>query len=210
MVQESAKGDKMICYLYRHFDKNNCLLYVGISLSSISRLAQHQDASHWFAEIVSVKIETFANRQDALEAERAAIIKENPRHNLKRPSFKEVKAAEVKLADASRADLVRRMVQFNPMYSMVEAANVLCVSTTTIKKLLDAGEMGYVLINSKKRITGWQLIEFIEARAALSSTPDPTHVKSANYHGRPRSMVDAGNNSKPHQMGAFSENSTAQ
>lgn len=67
--------------LYRHFDKHNDLLYVGISLSAIGRLSQHSDVSHWFHHISRVTIEWFPTRREALSAEREAIRKENPRHN---------------------------------------------------------------------------------------------------------------------------------
>ena len=68
--------------LYRHFDANGVLLYVGVSLSALGRLAQHKDSSHWFPEIKSVQIELFSNRKEALAAEREAIFKERPRHNV--------------------------------------------------------------------------------------------------------------------------------
>ncbi len=147
--------------LYRHFDKDGRLLYVGVSLSALSRLAQHRDASHWFQEIASVKIEVFEDRKAALAAERDAIVKENPLHNLKRPTSKEVEAS--KGAGESGRALLRRLVQFNPTYSMMEAGNALGISTTTLKKLIDAGEVGFIQIGSKRRITGWQLIEFLDA-----------------------------------------------
>jgi hypothetical protein len=69
-------------YLYRHFDAEGRLLYVGISLSAVHRLAQHR-ASAWFASIATVTIETFPSRAGAAEAERLAIQTEGPLHNIK-------------------------------------------------------------------------------------------------------------------------------
>jgi hypothetical protein len=68
--------------LYRHFDDEGRLLYVGISLSAITRLAQHRSASHWSRAIVRVEIEHFDTRREALMAEAKAIIEERPLHNI--------------------------------------------------------------------------------------------------------------------------------
>jgi predicted GIY-YIG superfamily endonuclease len=139
-------------------------LYVGVSLSALNRLAQHRDGSHWFLEIAVVKIEAFPDRTSALEAERNAILKENPRHNLRRPKVTEVEAASK--ANQSRADLVRRLVQFNPLYSKKEAGDILKLGPTAIKRLIESGEIGFVQRpNNKNRIfiTGWQIIEYLES-----------------------------------------------
>ena len=69
-------------HLYRHFDEWENLLYVGVSLSTIQRLAQHKHHSHWFNSIEKVTIEQFPSREEALDAERTAIQKEDPLHNL--------------------------------------------------------------------------------------------------------------------------------
>ena len=68
--------------LYRHFDKDGALLYVGISCNAITRLKQHEHDSGWAAEIARVDIEHFASREEALAAERAAIKNERPKHNV--------------------------------------------------------------------------------------------------------------------------------
>lgn len=70
----------MSTQLYRHFDGDGNLLYVGISLSAIARLGQHK-TSHWFNQIATVTIEKFDSRDDALDAEFLAIKTENPLHN---------------------------------------------------------------------------------------------------------------------------------
>jgi predicted transcriptional regulator len=67
--------------LYRHYDAAGNLLYVGISKSTLTRLGQHQSNAHWYNAIAKVEIEKFQSRQEALDAERSAIIRENPAHN---------------------------------------------------------------------------------------------------------------------------------
>ncbi len=70
----------MTCQLYRHFDAAGDLLYVGISLSAVSRLSQHKNSA-WFAEIKRVEIEHYPTRDEALDMEALAIRNENPRYN---------------------------------------------------------------------------------------------------------------------------------
>jgi hypothetical protein len=71
--------------LYRHFDESGILLYVGISLSTLTRLGQHEDNAHWFYRIKTVTIEYFKTRQAAEAAEDRAILAERPLHNIRRP-----------------------------------------------------------------------------------------------------------------------------
>lgn len=72
----------MTCQLYRHFDADGRLLYVGISLSAVARLSQHANGSHWSKAITRVEVETHPSRDAALAAERAAILAEKPLHNV--------------------------------------------------------------------------------------------------------------------------------
>lgn len=67
--------------LYRHFDAHGSLLYVGISNDVLRRLCQHQDRSHWAAQIARVDIEHHPSRTAALTAEAMAIEREAPRWN---------------------------------------------------------------------------------------------------------------------------------
>lgn len=69
-------------HLYRHFDSDGRLLYVGVSLSTLARLAQHKAESEWFWRIAKVEITAYASRETVLEAERIAIRQEKPLHNI--------------------------------------------------------------------------------------------------------------------------------
>ena len=53
-----------------------------MSLNAIGRLAEHRGAAHWFTKITHVEIEQFQTREEALAAERTAILTEEPLHNL--------------------------------------------------------------------------------------------------------------------------------
>jgi hypothetical protein len=77
-----------VCCLYRHFDKNRNLLYVGISLTHMKRLSTHRLHADWFLQIKTVEIEHFKDRKTAMQAEREAIAHENPMFNIMRPEVK--------------------------------------------------------------------------------------------------------------------------
>jgi hypothetical protein len=65
--------------LYRQFDRDGKLLYVGVSLSAAARQSKHKRVkARWFDQIARIEIETFPTREAALAAETAAIATENP------------------------------------------------------------------------------------------------------------------------------------
>lgn len=68
--------------LYRFFDKDDRLLYVGITLNPGARWKQHSKDKPWWHEVARVTVEHFPDRETVLEAERAAIITERPLHNV--------------------------------------------------------------------------------------------------------------------------------
>jgi predicted GIY-YIG superfamily endonuclease len=68
--------------LYKAFDKENRLLYVGISLNWKNRLQQHAKDSLWFVDVADIKIEWFDTRDQALSAEADAIKREKPEYNV--------------------------------------------------------------------------------------------------------------------------------
>lgn len=66
--------------LYRHFDAEGRLLYIGIAKNALRRLSQHATAP-WAQDVRTIKVEMFASREDALTAEGLAIRAEKPLHN---------------------------------------------------------------------------------------------------------------------------------
>lgn len=68
--------------LYRHFDKNDHLLYVGISVDPLNRLKDHRQQAVWFEQISRVDVEKFDSREYAANAEIEAIKSENPIYNI--------------------------------------------------------------------------------------------------------------------------------
>lgn len=74
------------CALYRHFDKDGALLYVGISYNPFKRTGNHVFNAGWFGDVSRIDIEWHATREKALWFEELAIAKENPKYNSMRPA----------------------------------------------------------------------------------------------------------------------------
>lgn len=68
--------------LYRLFDSDDRLLYVGIARDPEQRMRQHRRDKRWFPAVVRADIEWLEQRSHALEAELAAIRQERPVYNL--------------------------------------------------------------------------------------------------------------------------------
>ena len=87
------------CDLYRWFDKDDNLLYVGISINAYNRAKQHRDQADWWDDAAKMTIEKFENRLLASDAEVLAIQNENPKHNKQRYSKKNKKREWISFQD---------------------------------------------------------------------------------------------------------------
>jgi hypothetical protein len=79
-------------HLYRHFDSNGVLLYVGVSISAVSRLRAHKQSAHWFWSIANVTVQSFNTREESLAAEKEAIKTERPLFNITHSTIRATKA----------------------------------------------------------------------------------------------------------------------
>src|SRR5262245_15349332 len=68
-------------WLYRHFDAEGMLLYVGITSDPERRDRQHTRDSEWSRRVVTTTMERYSTRVAAFVAERSAIIAEYPIYN---------------------------------------------------------------------------------------------------------------------------------
>lgn len=68
--------------LYRMFDANQELLYVGLTKDPSARFKQHSQSKDWFLEVAAITVEHFATREELTAAEILAIRSECPRHNI--------------------------------------------------------------------------------------------------------------------------------
>lgn len=69
--------------LYRMYDGADKLLYVGISGRGARRFTEHRGAKAWWAQVSTIKVEHYASKDVALEAEEQAIWDEEPIHNVR-------------------------------------------------------------------------------------------------------------------------------
>lgn len=68
--------------LYRFWDADRHLLYVGITVNPGARWKNHTKDKAWWLDVAHVTIEQHPTRQAVLDAERTAILTERPRHNV--------------------------------------------------------------------------------------------------------------------------------
>jgi predicted GIY-YIG superfamily endonuclease len=68
--------------LYRFFDKDDRLLYVGISLHAATRASSHKKDKPWWDDVDRMTVVHLATREAAEQAERTAIRTEKPLHNV--------------------------------------------------------------------------------------------------------------------------------
>ena len=67
--------------LYRFFDREDRLLYVGITEEPIKRWNAHASRK-WWPSAARYRVEWYATRPKAERAEREAIVAERPQHNV--------------------------------------------------------------------------------------------------------------------------------
>lgn len=70
--------------VYRCYDEDEVLLYIGLSMNLDGRLSKHRSAG-WWPEVVEVTVAWYEGREAAKAAEKRAIATENPVHNITRP-----------------------------------------------------------------------------------------------------------------------------
>lgn len=82
--------------LYRFHATDGTLLYVGITADPGTRWRAHAHDKPWWQHVTNITVELHPTREAVLEAERAAIIAEKPRHNVihNRPRTRQAPAPE--------------------------------------------------------------------------------------------------------------------
>ena len=68
--------------LYRYYDHNGQLLYVGVSKSAVMRAMQHEHTAGWWDAWTYMTRQQYPSRTSALAAEYEAIRNERPAHNV--------------------------------------------------------------------------------------------------------------------------------
>lgn len=70
-------------FVYRCYDRDGNLIYVGCSVAPIQRMEQHRANTWWFDQVERIRYVVYPNKDYALYKEREAIGAENPRWNIK-------------------------------------------------------------------------------------------------------------------------------
>jgi len=81
----SLTADNRPTYLYRIYDDEGALLYIGIALNLNSRMNQHRKHwrnGEWYRTAGPIRVELYEDRTSAALAEYRAINKEQPIHNV--------------------------------------------------------------------------------------------------------------------------------
>jgi predicted GIY-YIG superfamily endonuclease len=68
--------------LYRLYDSDGKLLYVGITANSAARWQHHKSQRPWWDRVTEKRLHWYPSREDAERAEAAAIRTELPRFNI--------------------------------------------------------------------------------------------------------------------------------
>jgi excisionase family DNA binding protein len=150
--------------LYRHYDAEGKLLYVGISLSAVKRLSEHMKEACWADKIVKVEIETFETREKALDAETNAIQTESPTHNIKKRKkpflITEKFERQIKyLSDVVNETYNNISSEYNGiwLFRINDAAEILDTDKQTIKAMIQTGEIKPVFVGKTARVPAYEI-----------------------------------------------------
>lgn len=173
-----SESEQNLQHLYRHFDADGNLLYVGISLSAVHRLSQHKKYASWFSNIKRVEIEHFATRKEVLDAERIAVATENPKCNTnlrkhpKSTAQEERQKMRIHYAEQCRIELTERLVRFDVSYDFDAVMRMLGIGKDELNDYIKTGDLQYFeilgrrgrdgVVKFKKRFSGWAVLDFLE------------------------------------------------
>lgn len=117
--------------LYRHYDKNDVLLYLGISLTLFQRLADHKLYSIWFNEVTKITVERFNSEKNLLIAEKKAIKNEKPLYNIQHSDLKKI-------------------IEIKPILNVTKTAELIGVSRYELYRMIKDGRFDVKPIKGTK------------------------------------------------------------
>lgn len=94
--------------LYRAFDADGELLYVGATMKGAQRIEEHGD-KEWWSLVATFSVEHFVTKEETFGAEAVAIASEEPLYNRAAPRLAAVDAPN-RIGELRRA---RRMEQYD-------------------------------------------------------------------------------------------------
>jgi predicted GIY-YIG superfamily endonuclease len=123
LVGLSEFGEDLPSALYRCYDADGELLYVGITSNPRVRMNSHRAHAQWWESCVRRTMEWYPSRPEALAAERKAISDENPRHNVVRPHLFTRRSEGSRLIDP-RVEVPRSNDITRPLYDARRSARL--------------------------------------------------------------------------------------
>lgn len=102
--------------LYRLYDEDGKLLYVGITCDPGARFAQHKADKHWWPRVARKDIEWYDKRANAAAAEEMAIRVKDPVFNYEHSRYRPAVKVPVELSEAQLTglDALMRIVYPHP------------------------------------------------------------------------------------------------
>lgn len=138
-----------LCSLYRFYDNDGVLLYVGITINPQARVKQHGRVQVWWRDVAFARFEHFDSVAAARIAEAEAIASEDPLHNVQRPT-----------ADRVYADWLKtRRVKGVAEPSHPANGHPLMVSDEEQMELLDRQTRKLFGMDAEAFITAWEAEE---------------------------------------------------
>ena len=157
----SAAEDSHV--LYRMHDHDGDLLYVGITCRPPTRFKDHRNTKDWWSEVATIGVTTLASRAELLAMERQAIRTEAPRYNV----VHNRRLAASDLRSLTTSDLPTGIR--TQLLIVQEVADMLGVNRATVYRLFAAGELAWVQIGARRRVTAAEVDRFIAAHIEASA-----------------------------------------
>jgi excinuclease UvrABC nuclease subunit len=110
-IAEPVQGVTLVrpTAVYRFFNADDQLLYVGITFNLGARFNAHERSSAWWSHQRSVKVVWRDTRNEALAEESAAIQAEKPIHNVAGTRPPQVRIRKVRLDPSTREAIAREV-----------------------------------------------------------------------------------------------------
>ncbi|MFD6565429.1 GIY-YIG nuclease family protein [Micromonospora profundi] len=134
--------------LYRFFNREGVLLYVGITVDPRVRWHQHSKDKPDWRQVVDIRLEHYDTRDEALDAERRAIQAELPLWNIQHnmgptvPAQHRARVHTARLLSAT-PDEIEQKVRRGEWITPGQAAKLFGLGRTKIHSLITAGVIGH-------------------------------------------------------------------
>lgn len=68
--------------VYKMYDRNGELLYIGVSSAAVYRFTQHMETAHWSNDVAKIEIDPPMYCEEAIKQEKQAIKELKPKYNI--------------------------------------------------------------------------------------------------------------------------------